>query len=38
MVVAVTTVRIMEMSIDQIVNVVSMRHCFMSTVRSMHML
>lgn len=38
MVVAMTVVRMMEMSIDQIVEVVSMRHYFMSTVRPMHML
>lgn len=37
MVVAMTVVRMMEMSIDQIVEVVSMRHYFMSTVRPMHM-
>ncbi len=37
-VVAMTAVKIMEMSIDQIVNMVSMRHRFMSTVRPMHML
>jgi hypothetical protein len=37
-VVAVTVVEIMKVSIDQIVNVVSMRHRFMSAVRSMHML
>jgi hypothetical protein len=38
MVVAMSAVRIMEMSLDQIVNMVSMRNCFMSTVRPMHML
>ena len=38
MVVAMTVVRIMEMSLDQIINMVSMRHCFMSTFRPMHML
>jgi hypothetical protein len=37
-VVAMTIVKIMEVSIDQIVNVVSMRHRFMSAVRPMHML
>lgn len=37
-VVAMTVVKIMEVSIDQIVNVVSMRHRFMSAVRPMHML
>jgi hypothetical protein len=38
MVVTMTAVRIMEMSLDQIINMVSVRHCFMSTVRPMHML
>ena len=37
-VVAMTAVRIMEMSLDQIINMVSVRHWFMSTVRPMHML
>jgi len=37
-VVAMTVVKIMEVSIDQIVNVVSMRDRFMSAVRPMHML
>jgi hypothetical protein len=38
MIIAVTMVRIMEMPIDQIINMVAMRHCLMSTVRPMHML
>ena len=38
MVIAMTIVRMMEMSIDQIINMVAMRNCLMSTVRPMHML
>ncbi|WON74240.1 hypothetical protein [Nitrosospira sp. Is2] len=38
MVIAMTIVRIMEMSIDQIINMVAMRYCLMPTARPMHML
>ena len=38
MVIAVTVVRIMEVTIDQIIDMVAMRHCFMSAAGPMHML
>jgi hypothetical protein len=38
MVIAMTVMRIMQMSVDQIINMVAMRYCLMSTVRPMQML
>ena len=37
MIVAVTIVRVMKMSIDDIVNVIAMRNRFVSTARTMNM-
>jgi hypothetical protein len=38
MVIAMTVMRIMQMSVDQIINMVAMRDCLMPTVRPMQML
>ena len=38
MVIAMIVMRIMQMSVDQIINMVAMRYCLMPTVRPMHML
>ena len=38
MVIAVTVMRIMEVTVDQIIDMVAMRHCFMSAAGPMHML
>lgn len=36
-IVAMSVVRMVQMTVDQIVDVIAMRNCFVSTIRAMHM-